>query len=115
MIIVDVCGSCLCNEAHFAHCLSLYSLYISEDCFHRTFGFSMFSNIYYYTGFILFWFRDSRIISGNFLPTVGSKIQEHRCKQNYNLFQVIDTLYRYISNSAFTCSKLYTFIYLFLE
>ena len=34
--------------------------------------------------------------------------------KKYKLIQVMGTLYRYLSNSAFTCSKIYTVIYLFI-
>ena len=45
--------------------------------------------------------------------TVDSKIDENRCKQKYELIQVMGILYRYITLTASNCSITLTVIYLF--
>ena len=45
--------------------------------------------------------------------TVDSKIDENRCKQKYELIQVMCILYRYISLTASNCSISLTVIYPF--
>ena len=45
--------------------------------------------------------------------TVDSKIDENRCKQIYELIQVMSILYRYITLTASNCSISLTVIYLF--
>ena len=45
--------------------------------------------------------------------TVDSKIDENRCKQKYELIQVMGILYRYITFTASNCSISLTVIYLF--
>ena len=45
--------------------------------------------------------------------TVDSKIDENRCKQKYELIQVIGILYRYITLTASYCSISLTVIYPF--
>ena len=45
--------------------------------------------------------------------TVDLKIDENRCKQKYELIQVMGILYRYIALTASNCSITLTVIYLF--
>ena len=45
--------------------------------------------------------------------TVDSKIDENRCKQKYELIQVMGILYRYITLTALYCSISLTVIYQF--
>ena len=45
--------------------------------------------------------------------TVDSKIDENRCKQKYELIQVIGFLYRYITLTASNCSFTLTVILMF--
>ena len=45
--------------------------------------------------------------------TVDSKIDENRCKQKYELIQVMGILHRYITLTASNCSILLTVIYPF--
>ena len=45
--------------------------------------------------------------------TVDSKIDENRCKQKYELIQVMGILYRYITLTASYCSISLTVIYPF--
>ena len=45
--------------------------------------------------------------------TVGSKIDENRCKRKYELIQVMVILYRYIALTALNCSISLTIIYPF--
>ena len=45
--------------------------------------------------------------------TVDSDIDENRCKQKYELIQVMGILYRYITLTASNCSVTLTVIYLF--
>ena len=44
--------------------------------------------------------------------TVDSKIDENRCKQKYELIQVMRILYRYITLTASNCSFIYIDRYL---
>ena len=45
--------------------------------------------------------------------TVDSKIDENRCKQIYELIQVMDDLYRYKSRTTSNCGNTFTVFYLF--
>ena len=45
--------------------------------------------------------------------TIDSKIDENRCKQKYELIQVMGILYRYITLTASNCSISLTVIYPF--
>ena len=44
--------------------------------------------------------------------TVDSKIDENRCKQKYELFQVMGIIYRYITLTASNCSISLSHLYL---